>query len=105
MTSTFRPPPPSARLLAEFVATGSRAIITCIERPKLAEAWLGRTIDDSFVHDITSVDVDAAGENGEYHSFVFAGPLFRAPISFTVGQRREEGRFLQLDLEPVPPPS
>ncbi|HYK97419.1 MAG TPA: hypothetical protein VEU77_03400, partial [Candidatus Acidoferrales bacterium] len=91
---------PSRALLAEFVATGSRAIVTCVETPKLAETWLGRVIDESFVRDIVSLPIDPAGENGEYHSFVFAGPLFRTPLHYRAGSRRSDGKFVQLDLEP-----
>lgn len=89
----------SPALLAEFVASGSRAVITCVELPKLGEAWLGRVIDERFANDIASEGVDAAGENGEYHSFVYASPLFSAPIRWRSGERRSDGDFLQLDLE------
>jgi len=91
---------PPADLVAEFVASGSRAVITCTEDGKLDERWLGRIIDDDFVRDIATLPVDAAGENGEYHSFAFAGPLFGTPVAWRPGERRRDGRFTQLDLEP-----
>ena len=90
---------PPAALLAEFVASGSRAVITCTEDGKLDESWLGRIIDDDFVRDIAALPIDPAGENGEYHSFAFAGPLFRIPVPWQPGERRRDGRFSQLDLE------
>ena len=93
---------PSADLVAEFVASGSRAVITCVELPKLDGSWLGRIIDEHFLHDIASLPIDPAGENGEYHSFTFAGPLFRAPVRWRAGARRDEGDFAQLDLELSP---
>ena len=93
---------PPAKLVAEFVASGSRAVITCVELPKLDETWLGRIIDERFLRDIGPLPVDAAGENGEYHSFTFAGPLFRAPVRWRAGARRDEGDFAQLDLELSP---
>jgi uncharacterized protein (TIGR00290 family) len=92
----------SAALVAEFVASGSRAVITCCELPKLDETWLGRIIDDRFVEDIRALPIDPAGENGEYHSFTFAGPLFRTPVPWRAGARRREGTFVQLDLELSP---
>lgn len=92
-----------AELLAEFVASGSRAVITCTEDGKLDEGWLGRIIDDDFLHDIAELPVDAAGENGEYHSFVFAGPLFETPVAWRPGERRRDGKFSQLDLESAEP--
>lgn len=93
---------PPAALLAEFVASGSRAVITCTEGGKLDESWLGRIIDDDFVRDIAALPIDPAGENGEYHSFAFAGPLFRTPVAWQPGERRHDGKFSQLDLESPP---
>ena len=90
---------PPADLVAEFVASGSRAVITCVELPKLDETWLGRIIDEQFLRDIASLPVDPAGENGEYHSFAYAGPLFTTPVPWRRGARRDEGDFAQLDLE------
>ena len=85
-------------LLAEFVADGGRAVITCCESEKLDDSWLGRIIDERFVRDIASVPIDPCGENGEYHSFAFAGPLFSRPVAHALGERRSDGRFAQLDL-------
>ncbi|HEV2251051.1 MAG TPA: diphthine--ammonia ligase [Candidatus Limnocylindria bacterium] len=93
---------PSAALVAEFVASGSRAVITCVELPTLGEEWLGRIIDERFAAEIGAAGIDPAGENGEYHSFTFAGPLFRAPLRWQAGTRRADGDFVQLDIELVP---
>jgi uncharacterized protein (TIGR00290 family) len=87
-----------ADLLREFVAGGGRAVVTCCEVAKLDESWLGRTIDDHFVAEIATVGIDMCGENGEYHSFAFAGPLFARPIPYALGERRSDGRFAQLDI-------
>ena len=91
-----------AALVAEFVASGSRAVITCCELPKLDETWLGRIIDERFAADIGATGIDPAGENGEYHSFTFAGPLFREPLRWRPGARRADGDFVQLDIELAP---
>jgi len=85
-------------LLAEFVASGGRAVVTCCESAKLDESWLGRIIDDRFVRDIASISIDPCGENGEYHSFAFAGPLFGRAVPHALGERRSDGRFVQLDV-------
>ena len=90
---------PPAALLAEFVASGSRAVITCVELPKLDETWLSRIIDERFVAEIGATGIDPAGENGEYHSFTFAGPLFQKPVPWRAAARHHEGAFAQLDLE------
>jgi len=85
-------------LLAEFVAGGGRAVVTCCESEKLDESWLGRIIDERFVRDIASIPIDPCGENGEYHSFAFASPLFARAVPHALGERRSDGRFAQLDL-------
>ncbi len=85
-------------LLDEFVALGGRAVITCVELAKLDESWLGRVIDERFASEIAKTGIDACGENGEYHSFAFAGPVFKRPVSWAAGERRLDSGFAQLDL-------
>jgi uncharacterized protein (TIGR00290 family) len=87
-----------ASLVAEFVASGSRAVLTCVDT-RLGEEWLGRVIDERFVAEIGATGIDPAGENGEYHSFTFAGPLFTKPVPWRAGVVHREGKFAQLDLE------
>jgi uncharacterized protein (TIGR00290 family) len=89
---------PPQLLLDEFTSSGGRAVVTCVELAKLDESWLGRVIDDRFASEIASTGVDACGENGEYHSFAFAGPVFKKPLSWTAGERRLDSGFAQLDL-------
>jgi uncharacterized protein (TIGR00290 family) len=96
---------PPAALLAEFVAIGGRAVVTCVETAKLDTSWLGRVIDADFVRDVAATNIDPCGENGEYHSFTFAGPFFARPLRWRAGKRRDDGRFAQLDVRtsaPVP---
>jgi uncharacterized protein (TIGR00290 family) len=92
-------PPPA--LLGEFIASGGRAVVTCVDLTRLPEAWLGRVIDASFAVEIGNTGVDVCGENGEFHSFAFAGPVFNRPVSWSAGERRLEGGFAQLDLIPA----
>ena len=87
-----------ADLVREFVDGGGRAVITCVELARLEAAWLGRVIDPAFPAAIAAVDVDPAGENGEYHSFAFEGPPFRRPVECFAGATHAEAGFLQLDL-------
>jgi diphthine-ammonia ligase len=89
---------PPAGLLQEFVAGGGRAVVTCVDLERLDESWLGRVIDPEFVSDLAETGIDACGENGEYHSFAFAGPPFRRTLGWRAGERRTEGRFAQLDV-------
>jgi uncharacterized protein (TIGR00290 family) len=89
---------PPGLLLGEFVESGGRAVVTCVDVRKLDETWLGRVIDESFAAEIEGTGVDPCGENGEYHSFVFAGPVFTSQLAWTPGERRSEAGFAQLDL-------
>jgi uncharacterized protein (TIGR00290 family) len=89
-----------ARLVAEFVETGGRAVITCCQESSLPARWLGRVIDETFPAEIALTGVDPCGERGEYHSFAFAGPAFSEPVRWRPGERRAENGFVQLDLRP-----
>lgn len=89
---------PPAALLREFVASGGRAVVTCVDLGRLDESWLGREINPEFVAEILERAVDPCGENGEYHSFAFAGPGFGKPVRWHPGERRREGSFALLEL-------
>ena len=85
-------------LVREDPARGGRAVITCCELAKLEECWLGRVIDAGSVEELARESIDPCGENGEYHSFAFAGPPFAAPVGWVAGPRHLESGFLQLEL-------
>ncbi|MEP6467856.1 MAG: diphthine--ammonia ligase [Parafilimonas sp.] len=72
-------------LLKEFIALGFKAIIVCVNEAYLDKSFCGRMIDESFINDLPN-NVDVCGENGEFHSFVFDGPLFTQPIKFCKGE-------------------
>jgi diphthamide synthase (EF-2-diphthine--ammonia ligase) len=61
-------------------------VICCVNDAYLDERSLGRIIDTEFVSGLPA-NVDPCGENGEFHSFAFAGPIFKEPLRFTVGER------------------
>ena len=86
------------RLLHEFVAIGGRAVVTCVDTTRLDRAWLGRVIDETFAAEIAATGIDPCGENGEYHSYVFAGPMLRREIGWRLGEVRDDGRFVQVDV-------
>ena len=75
----------SNKLMTEFISRGFKAIIVCVNSAFLDQSFCGRMIDESFVNDLPS-NVDPCGENGEYHSFVFDGPIFSKPIEFESGE-------------------
>jgi uncharacterized protein (TIGR00290 family) len=92
---------PPLVLLREFVETGGRAVVTCVDTTRLDRAWLGRIIDRRFADEIAATGVDPCGENGEYHSFVFEGPVFTSHVAWKAGEVHEDGRFVQLDVLPL----
>lgn len=73
-------------LLKEFISLGFKSIVTCVDGSVLDESFVGRIIDESFLNDLPD-SVDICGENGEYHSFVFDGPIFCNPVEFEIVQR------------------
>jgi diphthine-ammonia ligase len=72
----------TADALLSFVESGYRAIVIRVKDGALSEAWLGREVDRSFYQDILGEDVCPMGEGGEYHTYVYDGPLFRRPVPF-----------------------
>jgi uncharacterized protein (TIGR00290 family) len=76
---------PTTELMQEFLEKGFKAIVVCVNSRYLDKSFCGRLIDESFVRDLPE-KVDPCGENGEYHSFVFEGPLFKTPIPFQKGE-------------------
>lgn len=76
---------PTRQLIREFIEGGFKAIIVCINERYLDKSFCGRLIDESFLRDLPE-NVDPCGENGEYHSFVYEGPIFTCPIPFQKGE-------------------
>ena len=74
----------SLTLVNEFIDLGYQTIVVCAKAG--LEDFCGRIIDQSFLADLPS-DVDPCGENGEFHTFVFDGPIFSKPIHFTLGEK------------------
>jgi uncharacterized protein (TIGR00290 family) len=86
-------------LVRRFLAEKFRAIAVCIDPRKLDTSFAGRELDASFFSDLPG-DVDPCGENGEFHTFVFDGPIFGAPIPVQVGTVVERDSFAFCDLLP-----
>ncbi|TMU83997.1 diphthine--ammonia ligase [Bacillus sp. BHET2] len=77
----------------EFINEGYRAVIVCVDEEQLDPRFLGRVYNEEFLRDLPD-SVDPCGENGEFHSFVFDGPLFREPVPYTIdGSYRKWDRF------------
>ena len=72
-------------LMKEFLSLGFKAIVVCVNEQYLDKSFCGRMIDKSFVDDLPG-NVDVCGENGEYHSFVYDGPIFSHPVAYRKGE-------------------
>jgi uncharacterized protein (TIGR00290 family) len=72
-------------LIKEFLDEGFKAIVVSINEKFLDKSFCGRMIDENFLNDLP-LTVDACGENGEFHSFVYDGPVFKYPIPFVKGE-------------------
>jgi len=76
---------PTDELIHEFIDLGFKTIITCVNEKYLDKSFAGRTIDKDFLNDLPD-NVDPCGENGEFHTFVFDGPIFKEAIPFEKGE-------------------
>jgi uncharacterized protein (TIGR00290 family) len=88
------------QLAREMIAGGLDAYLTCIDPRKLARDFAGRRFDATLVCDLPA-EVDPCGENGEFHTFACAGPMFRRPITVQPGEIVERDGFLFADLLPA----
>lgn len=73
-------------LLKEFISLGFKAVVVCIKSDLLDESFVGRELDESFINDLPS-NVDPCGENGEFHTFCYDGPMFKNPVKFKLGEK------------------
>ena len=73
-------------LLQEFLELGFRAVIVCINNSKLDKSFLGQELSPELMAQFPE-DVDPCGENGEFHTFCFDGPIFKYPIAFELGEQ------------------
>jgi uncharacterized protein (TIGR00290 family) len=88
-------------LASAFIDLGFKAVITCVDSKSLGKDFAGREFDKQFLADLPS-NVDPCGENGEFHSFVYDGPISSERILFTKGEIiLRENRFYYCDLAPI----
>jgi uncharacterized protein (TIGR00290 family) len=85
------------RLAEEMIASGLRARLVCIDPKKLPREFAGRDFDADLLRNLPA-GVDPCGENGEFHSFVFAGPMFSEPIPVESGEVVERDGFVFADV-------
>lgn len=84
-------------LAAAFVADGFRARTCCVDTSALPASFCGRDLTNDFFRDLPS-SVDPCGENGEFHTFVYDGPMFAEPLDVVTGEERRDAPFVFRDL-------
>jgi uncharacterized protein (TIGR00290 family) len=89
----------TSELVRSFVSLGFKAYLVCIDGKKLTRTFAGREIDSDLLGDLPG-DVDPCGENGEYHSFVYDGPIFTRPVPVRPGEVVERDVRYFADLLP-----
>lgn len=95
-------------LLSEFLAAGFKAVTVCVDSAFFDEAQVGRTVDEAWLSHLdddrkTGTGSTYCGENGEYHTFVYDGPLFERPVGFRPGVNVFKSNHWLIDLAMVPP--
>jgi uncharacterized protein (TIGR00290 family) len=87
-------------LIREFLHQGFKTAVVCVDPKQLDPSFLGRVIDEDFLSQLPA-GVNPCGENGEFHTFVFDGPIFRYPIKLGFGERVCRDSFWFCDLLPI----
>jgi uncharacterized protein (TIGR00290 family) len=90
----------TSALAREFITAGFQAVLVCVDPRRLDPSFAGRRFDAELLADLPP-DVDPCGENGEFHTFVHAGPIFSAPIPCCLGETVPREGFVFCDVLPA----
>ena len=89
----------TGELAREFIAAGFKAVLVCVDPAQIDASFAGRPFDEELLADLPP-GADPCGENGEFHSFVHAGPIFEHPIEVELGEAVTRDGFAFQDLLP-----
>jgi uncharacterized protein (TIGR00290 family) len=92
---------PTCELAEQMISSGLRARLTCVDTRVLDASFVGREFDHSLLADLPA-GIDPCGERGEFHSCVYAGPMFAAPLAITTGEEVRRDPFVWVDLALAP---
>ncbi len=90
---------PTGALAREMIAAGLQARLACVDSEQISGDFAGREFDAQLLHELPS-NCDPCGENGEFHTFVTAGPFFSEPIAVRAGEIDATTRFIKADILP-----
>lgn len=87
-------------VMKEFINSGFRAVVCSVKDAVLGKEWLGKEIDMEFVEEMKKRSLDVCGENGEFHTFVYDGPIFKKPLKLKFGEitSRNHYSFIEIQL-------
>lgn len=88
---------PTEQLAQTMINQGLKAIITCVDPKQLPASYTGRSFDQALLNDLPA-GVDPCGENGEFHTFTYAGPMFIKSLAINTGEIVERDGFIFSDL-------
>lgn len=91
---------PTRALAEQMTGSGLRAWITCVDAKRAPRDWAGRMFDSEFVAQVPG-GIDPCGENGEFHTFVFEGPMLGLPLQVRVGEMTERDGMVCVDILPL----
>jgi uncharacterized protein (TIGR00290 family) len=89
----------TTEFIKEFINLGFEAVVTCVDGKILDSSFVGMMIDEDFLSALPP-GVDPCGENGEFHTFVFSGPIFKEAVKFSLGEKVSRDSFWFCDLLP-----
>jgi uncharacterized protein (TIGR00290 family) len=90
----------SEEILLDFIESGFEAVVVATQANLLNKEWLGRKLDKSFLKDIKRLkNIDVCGENGEYHTLVIDGPIFKKRIDISKFQKVLRNGYWFLDIQ------
>lgn len=87
------------KVVREFISLGFCAVVCSVREGILEKEWLGKEIDEEFIEEMKKRGVDACGENGEFHTFVYDGPIFKKPLKLKFGEIKTRKKYYFIDIE------
>jgi uncharacterized protein (TIGR00290 family) len=89
-------------IMSHFINSGFEAVVCSVNTDMMGEEWLGRKVDNVFAFELSkSGEIDLCGEKGEYHTFVYNGPIFKRSLDIIIGKKmpRKNGYFLEIEIK------
>lgn len=83
----------------EVINLGYKCVIKSVDNTKLPKSMLGKILDEALLEEMAQCGIDVCGENGEYHTLVVDGPIFRSPIQYTAGKILDFGERSLIEIE------